>query len=52
MHIFTLNQWTEATDPCGWIREKLEEAEEEDNPIGRTAVSINLEPQDCSDSIQ
>jgi hypothetical protein len=27
---FPPNQWTEAGDPCGWIREKLEEAEEED----------------------
>jgi hypothetical protein len=24
MQIFTLNQWTEAANPCGWIREKLE----------------------------
>jgi hypothetical protein len=25
-------------DPCGWIRDKLEEPEEEGNPIGRLAV--------------
>ena len=29
MQIFTLNQWTEASNHCGW-REKLEEAEEEE----------------------
>jgi hypothetical protein len=28
--------------------EKLEEAEEEDNPIGRPAVSTNLNPKDLS----
>jgi hypothetical protein len=28
------------------MREKLEEAEEEDNPIGRPAVSTNLDPRD------
>jgi hypothetical protein len=32
-------------DPCGWIKEKLEEAEEEGNPIGRPAVSTNLDPE-------
>jgi len=30
----------EAADPCGWIRGKLEEAEEEGNPVGGPAVSI------------
>jgi hypothetical protein len=39
MQIFTLNQWTEATDPCGRIRGKLEEAEEESNPVGGPVVS-------------
>jgi hypothetical protein len=29
MQIFTPNQWTEAADHCGWIRENLGEAEEE-----------------------
>ena len=43
--IFASNQWTEAADPCGWIREKLEEAEEEGEPVGRPAVSINLDPE-------
>ena len=44
MQIFTPNQWTEAVDPCGWIREKLEEAEEEGDPVRGPAVSINLNP--------
>jgi hypothetical protein len=44
MQILTPNQWTEARDPCGRIREKLKEAEDEGNPIGRAAVSTNLEP--------
>jgi hypothetical protein len=29
MQLFVPNHWTVAADPCGWIREKLEEAEEE-----------------------
>jgi hypothetical protein len=32
MQIVVPNQWTEAADTCGWIREKLEEAEEKGNP--------------------
>jgi hypothetical protein len=48
--IFTLNQLAEPGDPCGWIREKLENAEEEGNPIGRPAVSTNMDPWDCSDT--
>ena len=48
MQIFTPNQWTETADPCSWIREKLEEAEEEGSPVGRPAVSTNLYPQDLS----
>ena len=49
MQIFTPNQWTEAADPCGWIGEKLEEAEEEEgNPVEGPAVSINLDPWDLS----
>jgi hypothetical protein len=30
--------------------EKLKEAEEEGNPVGAPAVSINLDPQDLSDT--
>jgi hypothetical protein len=44
MQIHIPKQRTEARDPCGRIREKLEEAEEEGNPIGRPAVSNNLDP--------
>ena len=45
MQIFVPNQWTKAADTCGRIREKLEEAEEKDNPVGWPAVSINLDPR-------
>jgi hypothetical protein len=44
------NQWTEAAEPCGLIREELKEAEEEGNPVGEPAVSINLDPQELSDT--
>jgi hypothetical protein len=50
MQLFSPNQWSKAGDPCGWIREKLEEAEEESDPIGGPAVSINLDPRDLSDT--
>jgi hypothetical protein len=42
MQIFAPNQWTEAADPCGGLRKKLEEAEKESNPVGGSEVSINL----------
>jgi hypothetical protein len=45
MQIFAPNPWTETADPFGWIRGKLEEAEEEGNPAGGPAVSINLDPE-------
>jgi hypothetical protein len=48
MKIFAPNQWTEAADPCCWIREKLKEAEEMGDPEGGPAVSINLDPWDLS----
>jgi hypothetical protein len=35
MEILTPNQRTEAGDPCGQMRKKLEEAEEEGDSIGR-----------------
>jgi hypothetical protein len=50
MQIFAPNQRTEAADPCGLIREKLEEAEEEGDPVGGPAVSINQDPRDLSDT--
>ena len=36
-------------NPCGWISERLEEAEE-NNPIGKPGVSSNLDPRDLSDT--
>jgi hypothetical protein len=50
LQIFAPNQWTEAADPCGWIRGKLEEAEGEGDLVGGPAVSINLGPLDLSDT--
>jgi hypothetical protein len=38
------HHWAEFGDPCGRIREKLEEAEEDGDTVGRSAVSINLDP--------
>ena len=43
MQMFIPKQWTEAFDPRGSIREKLEEAEEEGNPVGEPTISTNLE---------
>jgi hypothetical protein len=43
--ILTSNQWSEAGDPCDWIRKRQEEAEEEGDPIGRPAVSTKLDPE-------
>jgi hypothetical protein len=37
-------------EPCGWIRKNLEEAEGEQDPVGRPAVSTNLEPCDLLDT--
>jgi hypothetical protein len=37
MQILKPNQCTEARDPCDWIREKLEEAEEDDDPHRKTS---------------
>jgi hypothetical protein len=48
MQIFTPNQWKAAADPCGWIREKQEEAEEERDPVEGSAVSTSLDTQDLS----
>jgi hypothetical protein len=48
MQIFAPNQWTEAADPyC--IRERLEDAEEEGNPVGGPTFSFNPTPLDLSD---
>ena len=45
MQIFAPNQWTEAADSHGWIRGKLEEWEQEGDPVGEKALSINLDPE-------
>jgi hypothetical protein len=50
MRIFVPNPQTEAADPCCRIREKLEKAKEEGNPVGGPAVTINLHPQNLSDT--
>jgi hypothetical protein len=50
MQILEPNQWTEAGDLCGWIGEKLKEAEQESSPNDRPAVSTDLDPQDLSDT--
>ena len=39
--ILTPNHWTEIRDSCGRIRERLKEAEEEGEPIGRPTLSTN-----------
>jgi hypothetical protein len=41
-------RWTEAADPCGWIRGMLEQAEEEGHPLGGSTVPISLDPRDLS----
>ena len=50
MQIFVPNQWTEAPDPCGWIKGKLEEAVEDGYPVEGPVVSINLDPWDLSNT--
>jgi hypothetical protein len=50
MKIVTANQWTEVGDPWGWMRGKLEKAEEEGDLIRRPIVSKNLDPWDLSDT--
>jgi hypothetical protein len=45
MQIFAPNQWTEAADPSGRIKERQKEAEEVDKLLGGPVVSINLDPQ-------
>jgi hypothetical protein len=41
---------TEAAKPFGWIREKLEEAEEKGDPVEGPEVSTSLDPWDLSDT--
>jgi hypothetical protein len=44
MQIFIPTQWTEAVEHCDGIKEKLGEAEEESNSVGKRALSTNLDP--------
>ena len=50
MQILVPNQWTETADPCGQIREKLEEADEEGDPVEGPEVSINLDLRRISET--
>ena len=43
-----IHQCTEVRVPYDWVRERLEEAEEEGDPTGRPAVSTDLDPWDLS----
>lgn len=36
-------------DPSGWVKEKMDEIEEEVNPVGSHVLSINLDPQNFKD---
>ncbi|EDL98927.1 rCG22295 [Rattus norvegicus] len=44
MLILTANHWAEVRDPCGRARGRIEGAEEDAKPIGRTTVLTNLGP--------
>jgi hypothetical protein len=48
MQIFAPNHWTEAADPCGWIREKLGEAVEQGGSVVGPAVATHLDHQQGS----
>jgi hypothetical protein len=45
MWMLASNQWTKHGDPNGGIRRKTEGAEGACNPIGRTTISTNQDPQ-------
>ena len=44
MQILIVNHWIEVGDPYGRVRERIEEAEGDDNPIRRPTVLTNLVP--------
>jgi len=50
MKIFIPNQQTEALEPSGWIREKLEETEEKGDSVGGPAVSTNMDTWNLLDT--
>jgi len=41
MQILTANHWTEPRDPGGRVSGRIEGAEQDCNPIGRTTISTN-----------
>jgi hypothetical protein len=44
MQILTAYHWIVVRDPYGRVRGRMEGAEQDCNPIGRTKVSTNLDP--------
>ena len=44
------NHWTDARDPYGWIRERVEEGEGEGDPTGRRVVSPNPDHRELSET--
>jgi hypothetical protein len=45
MQILTVNHWTEVTEPYGRVRERVEGAERDGNPLGRPPISTTWTPQ-------
>jgi hypothetical protein len=50
MQILTTYHWSEVGDFYGQVRERIEESEEDGNPIGRTAVATNMDPSELSET--
>ena len=50
IQILIPNKCNEVEDPCIWIRERLEEVEEEEGPIGRPAGSASPDLWELSDT--
>jgi hypothetical protein len=46
MQIPTDKQWAEVGDPCERVRERIEGPQGDVNPMGRSTVSINLDPRE------
>jgi hypothetical protein len=44
MQVLTANHWTEIEGPYERVRGRIEGAEGNGNPIGKTTVSTNLDP--------
>lgn len=43
MQIFTGKLWTKVGDQSGRVRERIEEIERDDNPIGKPTLSTDLD---------